>query len=48
MIELSCYGREISHCLRDGVRRQMSYSIYLLTLATMAVTYHNLKWEVTF
>ena len=28
MVELSCYVREISHCPRDGVRRQMSYSIY--------------------
>ena len=26
MVELSCYVREISHCPRDGVRRQMSYS----------------------
>ena len=25
---LSCYVREISHCPRDGVRRQMSYSIF--------------------
>ena len=23
---LNCYGREIPHCPRDGVRRQMSYS----------------------
>ena len=25
-VELSCYVREISHCPRDGVRRQISYS----------------------
>jgi len=32
MVELSCYVREMSHCPRDGVRKQISYSIITTSL----------------
>jgi len=43
-VELSCYVREILHCPRDGVRRQMSYSSrhdFHLTSSTRALFPYN-------